>query len=459
MKKKIMIISSMILVIGVLITTIIVNSYESYTIIESGHIIKDKSNVVGVVLLQESEGSSTYVEQTGENADQFPTTGYHINLEKSKCENGGTVSYDSTNNKVLIDTNITDKCYVYFDVGDTPSWGGSGSGGGAFSEITGSSSNYGAFSVVDNGSTVTTTITRIRTTSFMVESNNSNISVSNNVMNIDYIGSGNAIVINTTGYYKLEVWGGGYSTNNKVTGGYAVGIANLNESETIYVYVGGAGQEQATSGLIAGGFNGGGSSNASQWHGGSGGGATHIALVDGVLSTLNGYIGVLSETKDYYISDDILIVAGGAGGSTYGSSGSGGGYNGSGGGTQISPGFSSYSGYVGSFGQGGSLSNYVSGSTYGATGGGGFYGGGATSSSSYPSGAGGSGYIASSRLISGTNVIKHMACYEFCNTSDNSETKTIKATGSSATAQEDYAKIGNGYARITYCGSSADDCI
>ena len=91
MKNKIMVISSMIFVIEVLITTLVINSYQDYEIIESAHIIKDKSNMVGVVLLQESEGSSTYIEQTGENADAFPTTGYHINLEKSRCENGGSV--------------------------------------------------------------------------------------------------------------------------------------------------------------------------------------------------------------------------------------------------------------------------------------------------------------------------------------------------------------------------------
>ena len=124
MKKIITIISSIFVIIGLIISLIIFNDND-YKIYESTKIIKDKSNMVGVVLLQESEGSSTYIEQTGENADTFPTTGYHINLDKSKCENGGTVSYDSTNNKVIIDTNITDKCYVYFDVGAAPSGGNS----------------------------------------------------------------------------------------------------------------------------------------------------------------------------------------------------------------------------------------------------------------------------------------------------------------------------------------------
>ena len=129
MKKKYLIIG--IIVVILIICTIMIiyiTKDNNYKIIESGHIIKDKSNMVGVVLLQESEGSSTYIEQTGEDANSFPTTGYHINLEKSKCENGGSVSYDNTNKKVLIDTNITDKCYIYFDIGDAPSGESNGNG-------------------------------------------------------------------------------------------------------------------------------------------------------------------------------------------------------------------------------------------------------------------------------------------------------------------------------------------
>ena len=132
MKRIIAVSSSILVVIGLIISLVIFND-NNYVILESSHVIKDKSNLVGVVLLQESEGSSTYIEQTGDNADVFPTTGYHINLEKSKCENGGSVSYDYTNKKVLIDTNITDKCYIYFDLGDAPAGGGGNAPSGNYS--------------------------------------------------------------------------------------------------------------------------------------------------------------------------------------------------------------------------------------------------------------------------------------------------------------------------------------
>ena len=45
-----------------------------------------------------------------------PAKGYKLNTEKSGCENGGTLSYNETTKKVIVKTNISDKCYAYFDV-------------------------------------------------------------------------------------------------------------------------------------------------------------------------------------------------------------------------------------------------------------------------------------------------------------------------------------------------------
>mgnify|MGYP005756922215 CR=1 FL=1 len=115
-----------------------------------------------------------------------------------------------------------------------------------------------------------------------------------------------------------------------------------------------------------------------------GGGATHIALRSGLLSTLSSYI------------DEILLVAGGGGASSSSSrsnkGGDGGGYIGDignsnggrsyrvNGGTQTAggrPNSSSY-GRAGSFGQGGAGR-----SPYGCGGGGGFYGGAGSAGYSY----------------------------------------------------------------------------
>ena len=198
--------------------------------------------------------------------------------------------------------------------------------------------------------------------------------------------------------------------------------------------------------------------------GAGGGGATHIATVSGLLKNLSGY----KNTGGTNVSKEILIVAGGGGGlSTLSfNAGVGGGINGGIGMSYESgpnnPGGSQTAGY--SFGQGQngrSVSNCL---TIGASGncegngggGGGWYGGYSTTSEARNSdsqGGGGSGYIGSSNLISGGGVTKHMGCYS-CKTSTAAATRTNSNTNVSATPTADYSKIGNGYARITWLGSS-----
>ena len=65
------------------------------------------------IMLESSDGSGNYVMTT---QNSWPTDGYVFNSELSKCENGGTLSWDKTNKKVLFEGNNIDKCYVYFDI-------------------------------------------------------------------------------------------------------------------------------------------------------------------------------------------------------------------------------------------------------------------------------------------------------------------------------------------------------
>ena len=268
-----------------------------------------------------------------------------------------------------------------------------------------------------------------------------------------------------TGTYKLEVWGaqGGSTTYSSKTyrggyGGYSVGSISLTKGQKLYINVGGAGKGGASSSTFTGGYNGGGAithTNGSDHYHASGGGATHIATVSGLLSTLS------SKTSN------ILIVAGGGGGGyvhTYSTDytsigGEGGGIKGTDsttaasngkqglGGTQTAGG--KYKGssettstIFGSFGKGGTPS-----ASWGSAGGGGYYGGGAsygeTSSNGNTGGGGGSGYIGNSSL---TN--KAMYCYN-CTTSTATATKTNTTTKVSSTPTANYAKSGNGAARIT----------
>lgn len=50
------------------------------------------------------------------SSNEYPTSKYEFNSVKSKCENGGTLTWNDTTNKLVLKTNISDKCYAYFDI-------------------------------------------------------------------------------------------------------------------------------------------------------------------------------------------------------------------------------------------------------------------------------------------------------------------------------------------------------
>lgn len=278
----------------------------------------------------------------------------------------------------------------------------------------------------------------------------------------DYTGSEQIFTVPHTGYYKLEVWGAqggdGYYNSYRAYGGYgsySAGIIKLIENRVLYINIGGEGEDGSMPGRgltvkAAGGYNGGGdgfsyypSDKDEDFGNGGGGGATHIATVSGLLSSF-------SSNKD-----NLLIVAGGGGGAstswyTQGyykyNGGHAGGYNGDEGtswsghvygtaGTQISGGTGCGSANIGLGGNG---------CTGGSGGGAGYFGGGG--SGQWGSAGGGSGYIGNSLLKQ-----KSMYCYN-CSTSNDESTLTYSTTNVSETPISQYAKIGNGYAKITYVG-------
>jgi len=250
------------------------------------------------------------------------------------------------------------------------------------------------------------------------------------------------------GTYEIEVWGatGGNGTTsagvaNAVTniiGGYSKGTITLNaKTTTLYVGVGGKGINPGTASIGAGGFNGGGDSygtSTGNYVGGSGGGASHVAMATGVLRSLASN------------QSSVIIVAGGGGGGAYSvtyNTGRGGGLTGNTGyttvggqgGTQTAGGtcgtvFANalIPGTPGTFGQGGNGAQAIATSSCGA-GGGGWYGGGGsggnTGSTTTRGGGGGSGYIG---YVGLTNSV------------------TAQSTEQGFVANPDAS--GNGYARI-----------
>ena len=279
--------------------------------------------------------------------------------------------------------------------------------------------------------------------------------------NFDYTGGEQTFTVPCDGEYKLETWGAqGANYNSDIgagggAGGYSNGMLTLSKKNSLYINIGGAGGEKClTESCSPGGYNGGGIGSGNTTYSVAstgGGGATHIALKSGLLSTL--------ENNKY----EILIVSGGGGGTSYqsdingpytGNGGHGGGFKGTNGtnkrtgwnpgygGSQTSGGTSGGGnlvngenrGNAGAFGQGGNGLHYSGG------GGGGFYGGGA---SNQAGAGGGSGYIGNSLLTS-----KIMYCYN-CEESSEESTKTVSTTCVSQTPTENCSKRGNGYARIT----------
>ena len=274
-----------------------------------------------------------------------------------------------------------------------------------------------------------------------------------------FTGSLQTVSIPFAGTYKLEVWGaqGCSFTQNNITlrggyGGYSVGNMSLNSGQTLYVMVGGRGRGGLNDGGRYTSYPNGGPGGAPNLvaYSGSGGGSTHIATSNALPKNLT--------------DAQILIMAGGGGAADCDPTGTTigwGGHGGSGGGIQGNSGTEEYSSFIpgtggsqtaggvggwrtqdspytvlsGTKGQGGG--NYVNDCTGG---GGGYHGGGGSWGAG---GGGGSGYIGNSNLTS-----KQMVGYKVT-TSSNGDTKTVSTNNVSDTPTANYAKSGDGYAKIT----------
>ncbi len=86
------------------------NSNDSYENVNNNEVIRYNDTIS--MMLETEAGSGNYEMTT---ASGWPTDGYVFNTILSKCENGGELSWDDTNKRVLMSGNVSDKCYVYFD--------------------------------------------------------------------------------------------------------------------------------------------------------------------------------------------------------------------------------------------------------------------------------------------------------------------------------------------------------
>ena len=63
--------------------------------------------------LEQTAGAGEYKTVT---QSSWPTEGYEFNTELSRCEKGSELSWDDTKKAVIMQGNVSDKCYVYFDL-------------------------------------------------------------------------------------------------------------------------------------------------------------------------------------------------------------------------------------------------------------------------------------------------------------------------------------------------------
>ena len=419
--------------------------------------------ISNIKVIEQTNGAyETYSSEYNKDSTSIYATLPNVNSTityEVTIKNNSTISYDLS--KIIIDTNSNENISyeMNIEIGE---------------EIPNNNEKTFTIKLFYNKDTLPNDITDTLVIRYeFIEHINSYV-----VAEYDYSGSPQTFTAPYTGVYKLEVWGaqGGTAKGNKVDqsisefrggyGGYSVGNINLNEYSKLYVVVGSQGESGTPELIRNGGYNGGGkvltyegdtNITINNRYVSGGGGATHIAKVDGLLSTLSNKI------------DSIIIVAGGGGGGylhsqigyeaiggdaggyigNAGTNGTSGGHYGTGA-NQLTGGltYNTIKYGLGTFGQGGNVNTMA----HGSAGGGGFYGGGASAGfnsndETYPSnssGGGGSGYIGNKLLFN-----KKMYCYH-CQISDEESIKTISTSNNSFQATSTYAKEGNGYAKITF---------
>ena len=109
--KKILIILT-VLVLGLI--AIFYNNYDNNKVVLTNNSNQKIINSNTLTMMYETDYDSGEYQVSSDTS--WPESGYTFNETLSKCENGGVLSWDDENKKVLLQTNTSDKCYVYFDL-------------------------------------------------------------------------------------------------------------------------------------------------------------------------------------------------------------------------------------------------------------------------------------------------------------------------------------------------------
>ena len=113
MKKKYIILSIITLVLLITFVTSFNYFKTTNTYVENNSNNQTKITKGISMNLEQTAGAGDYKQVT---QSSWPTEGYKFNAELSRCENGSTLSWDDTKKAVIVSGNLSDKCYVYFDI-------------------------------------------------------------------------------------------------------------------------------------------------------------------------------------------------------------------------------------------------------------------------------------------------------------------------------------------------------
>ena len=110
MKKK-LILSAFILIVVTLTVFLLGQSNER--VIYSSKINELPTTDALAMMYETESGSGEYIVS---DDTSWPLEGYTFNAELSRCENGSKLYWDEETKSVMMEANVSDKCYVYFDV-------------------------------------------------------------------------------------------------------------------------------------------------------------------------------------------------------------------------------------------------------------------------------------------------------------------------------------------------------
>ena len=113
MKKKYIILSIITLVLLITFVTSFNYFKTSNTYVENNSNNQTKITKGISMNLEQTAGAGDYKQVT---QSSWPTEGYKFNAELSRCENGSEISWDDTKKAVIVSGNLSDKCYVYFEI-------------------------------------------------------------------------------------------------------------------------------------------------------------------------------------------------------------------------------------------------------------------------------------------------------------------------------------------------------